>query len=417
MKYSELNIQEPILKSIAEMGYEEPTEIQSKAIPIIREGKDLIGQSETGSGKTAAFGIPILEKIIEGGSIQALIVAPTRELVEQIARNLKEYSKHKKTHIAIIYGGVGYEHQIQNIRKAEIIVGTPGRLLDHLRNGNLFLGYLKTAVLDEADKMFEMGFIEDVQEILRHTPKNRQTLMFSATVSDQIQQLIETQMRRPVLIKTKEYVEKSLLKQVYYDVPREQKFSLLVHLIGKEKPTLGIVFCATRRQVDFVSKNLYRNGINSMPLHGGLSQPKRNQIMDDFRSGKLHILVASDVAARGLDIKNVSHIFNFSIPKTPKEYIHRIGRTARMGNSGIAINLLDQTDYENFNRVQQDHTIQVEQMQLPQFKKLAFVVERREGGFGARPYGSGGFHQNNFNRGSGNSRYGGGNRFRAPRRF
>lgn len=412
MKYSELNIQEPILEAITEMGFEEPTEIQEKAIPMIREGKDVIGQSETGSGKTAAFGIPILEKIVEGASIQALIIAPTRELVEQIAKNLKDFSKHKKTHIAIVYGGVGYENQIHNIKRAEIIVGTPGRLLDHLRNGNLFLGYLKTAVLDEADKMFEMGFIEDVTEILSHTPKNRQTLMFSATVSDQIHQLIQSQMKQPVLVKTKEYVEKALLKQVFYDVPREQKFSLLVHLIQKEKPTLGIVFCATRRQVDLVSKNLYRNGVNSMPLHGGLSQPKRNQIMEDFRSGKLHILVASDVAARGLDIKNVTHIFNFSIPKTPKEYIHRIGRTARMGNSGIAINLLEPLDYENFNRVQEDHTIHVEQLSLPQMKRLPFFVERREEGF--RPYGRGiQSHQRSFS----GSRYGGGSSYRTPRRF
>ncbi len=409
MELSKMKIQEPILKAITELGYEEPTEIQEKSIPLIREGKDVIGQSETGSGKTAAFGIPIIEKIVEGASIQALIVAPTRELAEQIARNLKEYSKYKKTHVAIVYGGVGYEQQIFNIRKAEIVVGTPGRLLDHLRNGNLFLNYVKTVVLDEADKMFEMGFIEDVQEILSHTPKHRQTLMFSATVSYEIQKLIETQMKSPVLIKTREYVEKSLLKQVFYDVPREQKFSLLVHLIQKENPTLGIVFCATRRQVDFVSKNLYRNGVNSMPLHGGLSQAKRNSIMDGFRAGKLHILVATDVAARGLDIKNVSHIFNFNIPKTPKEYIHRIGRTARMGNSGIAVNILDQTDYDNFNRVLEDHTIQVEQLPLPNFKRLAFFVERRESRFGSSPYRPGGHQRGNFH---GESRYGRGNTFR-----
>ncbi len=376
MKYSELNIQEPILKAITELGFEEPTEIQRKSIPIIREGKDVIGQSETGSGKTAAFGIPILEKIVEGGSIQALIIAPTRELAEQIAKHMKDFSKYRKTHIAVVYGGVGYEQQINNIKRAEIVVGTPGRLLDHLRNGYLFLGYLKTVVLDEADKMFEMGFIEDVGEILSHTPKKRQTLMFSATVSYEVQKLIESQTDHPVLIKTKDYVEKGLLKQVFYDVPRDQKFSLLIHLIQKENPKLGIVFCATRRQVDFISKNLYRNGINSMPLHGGLSQSKRNSIMEDFRGGKLHILVASDVAARGLDIKNVTHIFNFSIPKTPKEYIHRIGRTARMGNNGIAINLLDPADYENFNRVLSDHTIQVEQLSLPMFKKVPLIIER-----------------------------------------
>lgn len=408
-----MNIDPNIVKAIKEIGFEEPTEIQAKSIPLIKEGKDIIGQSETGSGKTAAFGIPILEKMVEGHSVQALIVAPTRELVEQIAKNFRDYSKYRKTHIAIVYGGVGYEQQIHNMRKAEVVVGTPGRLLDHLRNGYLFLGHLKIVVLDEADKMFEMGFIEDIRDILNHTPETKQTLMFSATVNYEIQQLIQSYMKHPVLIKTKDYVHTSLLKQVYYDVPRPRKFSLLVHLIKADKPKLAIVFCATRRQVDFVSNNLSRNGINAMPLHGGLSQARRNSIMDDFRANKLHVLVASDVAARGLDIKDVTHIFNYNIPKTPKEYIHRIGRTARMGSSGLAINLLDEGDYENFSRVLADHTIRVDQIQLPNFQPLPTMVHRDSF---SRP--SGRFGNNQYEGMRSHSRYGNrGNSYRAPRRW
>ena len=417
MKYSEMNIEQPVLQAIKELGFEEPTEIQSKTIPLIKEGKDVIGQSETGSGKTAAFGIPILEKAVPGHSIQALIVAPTRELAEQIGKHLRDLAKHKKIHITVVYGGVGYESQINNMRNSEIIVGTPGRLLDHIRNGYLFLGHLKTFVLDEADKMFEMGFIEDVREILNHTPEKKQMLMFSATVNYDVEQLIKSYMANPVLIRTKSFVEQGLLKQCFYDVPRQDKFSLLFHLIHKEKPKLAIVFCGTRRQVDFVSRSLQRNGVNAMPLHGGLSQAKRNEIMDSFRGGKLHILVASDVAARGLDIKNVTHIFNYSIPKTPKEYVHRVGRTARMGNEGVAINLLDELDYQNFNRVLEDQRIQVEQLQLPSFQRIAVAPPRMDtrSGFGNREFGDRKFGNRNYQTDNRRPRYGGGSNYRAPR--
>ncbi len=421
MKYSEMNLDKDLLKAIHEMGFEEPTDIQSKAIPLVKEGKDVIGQSETGSGKTAAFGLPILEKVVPGSSVQAIIIAPTRELAEQIGKHLRDFAKHKKLHITVIYGGVGYEQQINNMRNSEIIVGTPGRLLDHIRNGFLYLGHIKTFVLDEADKMFEMGFIEDIREILNHTPAKKQMLMFSATVNYDVEQLIKSYMVNPVLIRTKSYVEQSLLKQYYYDVPRQDKFSLLYHLLKKDNPKLAIVFCSTRRQVDFISRSLQRNGVNAMPLHGGLSQAKRNDIMDSFRAGKLNILVASDVAARGIDIKDVTHIFNYGIPKTPKEYVHRVGRTARMGNEGVAINLLDEMDYQNFNRVLEDHSIKVDQLPLPSFQRMqmaqpSFSDRGQRGQFGNR----GGFGDN---RGSGDNRmgggrpprYGGGNNFRPTR--
>ena len=370
MRYTEMNIEKPILDAILELGFKETTEIQEKAIPLVKAGKDVMGQSETGSGKTAAFGLPILEKVKQKAGIQALIVAPTRELAEQISKNLKSFSKNKKFFITTVYGGVSLNPQIEYLKIAEIVVGTPGRILDHLRRGTLHLEKVKFLVLDEADRMFDMGFIDDIKQIISLCPKDRQTLLFSATLNSQVQKIAERYMRDPERIKTKDFVKKELLKQIYYDVPRGEKFSLLVHLIQTEKPQLALVFCSTRREVDIISRNLYENGVKAMAMHGGLSQDKRNRVMESFRNQHINILVASDVAARGLDINDLTHIFNYSIPKNSKEYIHRIGRTARMGKAGVAINLLDEADYQNFNAVLNDHSIKVEQMEVPSFKKL-----------------------------------------------
>ena len=384
MKYAEMNLEKPILDAILELGFNEPTEIQEKSIPLIKKGADVMGQSETGSGKTAAFGLPILEKIKHGFGIQSLIVAPTRELAEQIAKNLRSFSKNKKTFVTTVYGGVSMNPQIENLKGTDIVVGTPGRLLDHLRRGTLSLNKVKFLVLDEADRMLDMGFIDDIKQIISLCPKERQTLLFSATLNYDVQKIAERYMKNPVKIKTQDFVKTDLLKQVYYDVPRGEKFSLLVHLLQNEKPQMALVFCGTRRDVDSVARNLFENGIKAMALHGGLSQEKRNRVMESFRNQHINILVASDVAARGLDIKDLTHIFNYSIPKTSKEYVHRIGRTARMGKSGLAISLLDESDYQNFNAVLRDHSLKVEQVELPQFKKVfvkRFPERREDSGF------------------------------------
>ncbi len=384
MKYAEMNLEKPILDAILELGFKEPTEIQERAIPIIKKGADVMGQSETGSGKTAAFGLPILEKVKHGFGIQSLIMAPTRELAEQIAKNLRSFSKHKKVFITTVYGGVSMNPQIENLKSADIVVGTPGRLLDHLRRNTLSLSKIKFLVLDEADRMLDMGFIDDITQIISLCPKERQTLLFSATFNHDVQKIALRYMKNPEKIKTQDFVKKELLKQVYYDVPRGEKFSLLVHLMKAENPRLALVFCSTRREVDIVARNLYENGIKAMALHGGLSQEKRNRVMESFRNQHINILVASDVAARGLDIKDLTHIFNYSIPKTSKEYVHRVGRTARMGKSGLAINLLDEMDYNNFNAVLRDHSIKVEQMELPQFQRVfvkKFPERRPDRGF------------------------------------
>ncbi len=386
-RFEELNIKPELLRAIKEIGFEETTAIQEQTIPLIKAGKDVIGQSGTGSGKTAAFGLPMLELVEAGKGLQALILVPTRELAEQVSKELVKFSKYSPRHILPVYGGVGIERQINDLRRAEIVVGTPGRMLDHLERHTIDLSKVKMLVLDEADKMFEMGFVDDVRDIIRETPQFRQTLLFSATISSDVVDISERYMRDPEIVRVEIYVEKSQLKQVYYNVSMRDKFSLLTHLIKTENPKLAIIFCATRHRVDMVASNLEKNGINAEPIHGGLTQSRRNKIMEEFHAGKISVLVASDVAARGLDIKNVTHIINYDIPKTDKEYLHRIGRTARAGEIGKAISLLSEQDYDNFRHVQSNRDIDIEKLEAPQFQRLAFDFGRRTGFGGGRPTG------------------------------
>src|SRR3989338_2377562 len=373
MKFSEMNIEKSVLDSLVEIGYENPTEIQKETIPLIKEGHDVIGQSETGSGKTAAFGIPLVERIEKNGKIQALVLAPTRELSEQISRELMKFSKFKKLNISCIYGGVSIEPQISNLRHSEIVVGTPGRILDHIQRRTLDLRNIKIFVLDETDKMLDMGFIDDIEDIVRNVPKERQTLLFSATMPENIFRLRDRFTRNVKRIKTQTKVREDLLEQFYFDIDQNKKFSLLVHVIKKEEPNLSIIFCNTRVEAENVSKNLRRNKINAEVLHGGISQYRRNQIIEEFHKGKIEILVATDVAARGLDIKNVSHVFNYSIPKNSEDYINRVGRTARAGKSGKAISFLAKIDHQAFQEILNKYRPKVEKLENPRFPDLPFM--------------------------------------------
>ncbi len=375
---SGINLQPELKKAFLELGFEEMTDIQKKCIPLIQDGKDVIGQSKTGSGKTAAFGFPILEKTFHNAGLQVLILVPTRELCEQDTNEIRKFAKYKKMNIAAVYGGVSINPQIHELRYADIVVGTPGRILDHLQRGTIGINKVKMLILDEADKMFEMGFIDDIKKIISQTPKERQTLLFSATISSQVQEIAKNYMRNPEKIKVQSYVDKGKMAQYFYSVNSRDKFSLLVHILKHESQGLTIVFCATRRRVDMLSKNLYKQGIKSQRLHGGLTQNRRKQAIEMFHGKKADILVASDVAARGLDIKNVSHIINYDIPKTSKEYIHRIGRTARAGSYGKVISLLSEQDHENFRNVLEDRSLIVEQLKLPEFQRVPFVASIRE---------------------------------------
>ncbi len=361
-----------VKKALQEIGILEPTPIQERAIPSIQIGKDVVGQSSTGSGKTFAFAIPIVEKIKTTEGLQALVLVPTRELCEQVADECSKITRYKSINVLKVYGGVSIEGQIRNIPRANIIIGTPGRVKDVLQRRALRLDTVKYFVLDEADKMLDMGFIEDVEFIIKATPNKRQTLMFSATMPKEVMHIVNKHMQSPEWIKTKEHVEQTLLKQYYYDVPVRDRFHLLVHLLKHEQAPYAIVFCGTRRAVDLVAWNLNKNGLEAKAIHGGLTQSKRKQVMESFQGKKTEILVASDIAARGLDIKMLTHVYNFDVPKTPKEYVHRVGRTARAGEEGIAITLVSEKDYDNFRRVLDDRSIKVEKLPLPKYELSQF---------------------------------------------
>ncbi len=349
--FKALGVIKPILDAIKEQYFDTPTEIQIKTIPLILKGRDVIGGSRTGSGKTFAFSCGIIKNTIPKKGIQSLVLVPTRELAEQVADALESFAKYKKINIVKVYGGVSINNQIDKLRKGEAVVATPGRLLDHIRRNTVNLTKVKILVLDEADLMLDMGFSRDVEKIIQEVPKKRQTLLFSATVSGELRNLEKKFMHNPKKISVEKFVDASKLKQTYVDVLSTQKFSLLVQLLSKETSGLVMVFCNTRRNTDFVAKNLKANGIQSCAIHGGLTQSKRKQILQDFHKGKTYALICTDVAARGLDIKGVSHVYNYDVCKDAKQYIHRIGRTARAGKEGEAITLLSDRDHDNFSKV------------------------------------------------------------------
>ncbi len=390
MKFEELNLKPLTLKKIKEEGFLEPTEIQEKCIPEIKKGRDVVGQAMTGSGKTVAFSIPIIESVSSGKGVQALVLTPTRELCVQVADTFHKFGRELGVHATAIYGGVGMEPQYHALKHADVVIATPGRLMDHMRRNSIKLSGLRFLVLDEMDKMLDMGFVDDVDTIVRNIPKNRQTMLFSATMPQSISSLIHKYLNNPEILRAQIKVDKSLLKQVYYVVEQHEKFSLLVHLLKHKTTGFALVFCGTRHQVDAITRNLQKNGINSMAIHGGLTQNKRMHALNSLKSADIDVLVATDVAARGLDIKNVTHVYNFDAPKTSEEYTHRIGRTARAGQAGDAITLLCHRDFENFDRVLRDRTIEVIKEELPKFERIPFKARednfrRGDGYAGHRP--------------------------------
>ena len=371
--FEELGLSQPIVKAIKKEGFDNPTKIQEEAIPHVLEGRDVIAASKTGSGKTLAFLSGIVDNLERGDGIKALILTPTRELARQVAEDLEMFSEFDKVNTALIYGGVSYGPQIRDLKKADVVIATPGRLLDHMGKKNVDLSHVEVLVLDEADRMFDMGFIDDVEDIIKHTPEYRQTLLFSATMSTAIDKLAEKHMQNPVEIFVESTVGSQHLKQEYYDVRDDLKFSLLVHLLKNEERGLVMVFCNTRRNTDWLVKNLENQGIDATAIHGGLSQDKRERIMQKFHEGKTYVLVCTDVAARGLDIEGVSHIYNYDIPSDPKQYTHRIGRTARAGKEGKAVNILSSRDHDNFRRVMRHHSTDMTRKEVPKVNKLKIL--------------------------------------------
>ena len=362
------------------------------SIPMVLSGKDVIAGSVTGSGKTLAFGAGIIQNTVAGEGIQALVLTPTRELCQQVSKSLRMFSRYKPMEVVSVYGGAAINQQIMRLRGADVVVGTPGRILDHLNRKTIFLKGVKILVLDEADRMLDMGFIDDVEKIIRSCQSKRQTMLFSATITYTVGELSKTNMKDPKKGMAETYIDSNKITQIYYDVDDRVKFSLLVDLLKHGEYDLAMVFCNTRSNTSFVANNLKINGVDALAIHGGFTQDKRNKAMEDFHSKNFSVLVCTDVAARGLDIKGVSHIYNYDIPKNSKEYIHRIGRTARAGKSGVVVNILTRRDWDNFTRIIRDNNLDVEREEVYDVPRAKIgwreeprSYDRRGSRYGGRP--------------------------------
>jgi len=377
MNFEEFSLSKETLKSISEIGFEEPTPIQVSTIPIIMSGRDIVGQAQTGTGKTAAFAIPIAERYQKGRKPFAIVLEPTRELAVQVAQEMYKIGKYKKIDVLPVYGGASIERQIKSLQRGvNVVVGTPGRVIDLLNRRILSLSEIKIVVLDEADEMLDMGFIEDMETILKTTPGERQTLLFSATIPQAIMNIARRYMRSPekIWVNAKDVVIPEI-RQIFYEVGEENKINALSRLLDVEDPQLAIVFCHTKREVDDVSMKLSQLGYNAGAIHGDFTQARRDEVMKKFKGGKLDILVATDVAARGLDIKNVTHVINYGIPQSPDSYVHRIGRTGRAGKSGIAITLITAREYRQLRLIERTARTVIDRKKLP---SQADVVKARE---------------------------------------
>jgi ATP-dependent RNA helicase DeaD len=346
--FEELGLSAEVLAALDALGYEEPTPIQTEAIPVLMEGRDVIGRAATGTGKTAAFALPLVEKVERGvRGVQGLVLAPTRELAVQVAEAVHRYGARRGVSVLAVYGGQAIDRQFRELKRGvSVVVGTPGRILDHIRRGTLELGSVRYLVLDEADEMLDMGFIEDIDAILEETPEGRQTALFSATFPPRIAELAQRHMRDPARITVRApEMETPLVRQVAYTVARPYKLEALGRILDVEAPTSAIIFCRTRNEVDELTEALTVRGYHPEALHGGLNQAQRDRVMKRFRDGSADLLIATDVAARGLDVEHVSHVVNYDIPQTPEVYVHRIGRTGRAGREGTAVTLVQPREH------------------------------------------------------------------------
>ncbi len=367
-------ISKSLEKAILDMGFEEATPIQSLAIPHIMDGEDVIGQAQTGTGKTAAFGIPILEKINpKQKDLQAIILCPTRELAIQVAEELRKLSKYQKNIIVLpVYGGQPIERQIKALNKGvQIIIGTPGRVMDHMRRGTLDMTGVKIVVLDEADEMLDMGFRDDIEFVLRDTPSEKQMLLFSATMSSEIRRLAKEYQNDPQFLKV---VPKELTvpetQQIYFEVKENMKLDLLSRLLDIYNPNLSLVFCNTKRRVDRLVSHLQVRGYLADGLHGDLTQNQRDRVMNKFRKGNIDVLVATDVAARGIDVEDIEIVFNYDVPNDDEYYVHRIGRTGRAGKKGKAFTFVSGKEIYQLRDIQRYTKTKIEQQEIPSLHRV-----------------------------------------------
>ena len=367
--FNELGLSPALLNAISKMGFEEATPIQTETIPVALEGRDVIGQAQTGTGKTAAFGIPMLEKIaVDVRAIQAIIIAPTRELAIQVSEELYRIGgTFKGVKILPIYGGQDINRQIRSLKnRPQVIVATPGRLLDHMNRKNIRLNNVQTVILDEADEMLNMGFIDDIKAILSEVPEEHQTLLFSATMPPQIRAMADQFMTNPVHVKVKaKEMTVPQIQQYYIETQERRKFDILTRLLDIESPELAIIFGRTKRRVDELTEALNLRGYTAEGIHGDLSQAKRMSVLRKFKEGTIEILVATDVAARGLDISGVTHVFNFDIPQDPESYVHRIGRTGRAGKEGWAVAFITPREMAQLKNIEKITKRKMEKLTVP----------------------------------------------------
>lgn len=380
-EFRDLGLSEQMLEAVKAKGFETPTQVQKLTIPkLLQQTNDLIAQSQTGTGKTAAYGLPMLQELSPSGkAVQAIILVPTRELALQVMEELISYNSVRRLSIAAIYGGASMSEQLRRLSKGiDIVVGTPGRVLDHIRRGTLKLAEIKYLVLDEADEMLNMGFIEDVEEIISHTAEQRRILLFSATMPDRIVKLSKKYMRDAEVVKTdSRQITADLTDQIYFEVREDDKLDALTRIIDIEPEFYGIVFCRTKIGVDELVNKLLERGYAAEALHGDVSQAQREKILKNFKNKRSNILVATDVAARGIDINNLTHVINYSLPQDTESYVHRIGRTGRAGNQGTAITFLSASEMRRFGYLKKELGVEIKKETLPSGQDVVAIKRQK----------------------------------------
>jgi len=351
--FEQFGLKPEILRGIEEAGFRSPSPIQEKALPIILEGRDVIARAQTGTGKTAAFGLPSMNSITKRGGVEMLVIVPTRELASQVSDELYRLGRYAGLRTVAVYGGQSISRQVELIRRgSQIVTATPGRLLDHLKSGRLDSFNPSVVILDEADEMLDMGFLDDIEEIFTYLPKNRQTLLFSATLPPAIRELSQKILQNPAMLDvTPKETTNVDITQRYYVIEEREREEALVRLIDTEAPNKALIFCRTKKETDMLCTTLVSRGYAASSLHGDMQQRQRNEAIENFKRGRIDLLIATDVAARGLDINDVTHVFNYHIPFDSDSYVHRIGRTGRAGRKGTAVTLVTPLEFKKLNRI------------------------------------------------------------------
>lgn len=381
MTFKEFNFKKNLQKAIDEAGFKEPSPIQKSAIPLVLEKRDLVGQAHTGTGKTAAFGLPILNSLKCNGDVEAVIIVPTRELAMQVSDEIFRFGRFLGINTATVYGGQSYSRQLKHIANASVIVATPGRFLDLLKDGKININP-EYVVLDEADEMLDMGFLDDIKEIFTFLPTKRQTLLFSATMPMAIKNLAKTILENPEFITiTKKDITNSNIKQTFYVVDEKERDEALIRLFDFKNPEKSIIFCRTKKEVDRLSTFLISQGFVAKGLHGDMEQRQREEAINAFKKSRLEILIATDVAARGLDVNDVSHVFNYHLPFDSESYVHRIGRTGRAGKDGMAVSIVTPHEFRMLQKIEKNIGTKLEAKIVPNItsvkeKKVNTLIEK-----------------------------------------